>query len=60
LKGEAAAFYVVVEGRCEIVKMIAGAEQVVDVVEPGGFFGEVPLLLGSGFLAEYARLCRRA
>jgi thioredoxin reductase (NADPH) len=51
LEGEAAAFYVVVEGRCEIVKMIAGAEQVVDVVEPGGFFGEVPLLLGSGFLA---------
>jgi thioredoxin reductase (NADPH) len=51
LEGEAAAFYVVVEGRCEIVKTIAGAEQVVDVVEPGGFFGEVPLLLGSGFLA---------
>jgi thioredoxin reductase (NADPH) len=51
LEGEAAAFYVVIEGRCEIVKTIAGAEQVVDVVEPGGFFGEVPLLLGSGFLA---------
>jgi thioredoxin reductase (NADPH) len=52
LEGEAAAFYVVVEGRCEIVKMIAGAEQVVDVVEADGFFGEVPLLLGSGFLAS--------
>ena len=51
LEGEAAAFYVVVEGRCEIVKLFAGAEQVIDVVEPGGFFGEVPLLLGSGFLA---------
>jgi thioredoxin reductase (NADPH) len=51
LEGEAAAFYVVIEGRCEIVKLIAGAEQIVDVVEPGGFFGEVPLLLGSGFLA---------
>jgi thioredoxin reductase (NADPH) len=51
LEGEAAAFYFVVEGRCEIVKIFAGAEQVVDVVEPGGFFGEVPLLLGSGFLA---------
>ena len=32
-------------------RLIAGAEQIVDVVEPGGFFGEVPLLLGSGFLA---------
>ena len=52
LEGEAAAFYVVVEGRCEIVKMVAGAEQVLDVVEAGGFFGEVPLLLGSGFLAS--------
>jgi thioredoxin reductase (NADPH) len=51
LEGEAAAFHVVVEGRCEIVKMVAGAEQVLDVVEAGGFFGEVPLLLGSGFLA---------
>jgi thioredoxin reductase (NADPH) len=51
LEGEAAAFYVVVEGRCEIVKAIGGGEQVVDVVEPGGFFGEVPLLLGSGFIA---------
>ncbi len=52
LEGEAAAFHVVLEGRCEIVKVIGGAEHVVDVVEPGGFFGEVPLLLGSGFLAS--------
>ena len=29
LEGEAAAFYVVIEGRCEIVKLIAGAEQIV-------------------------------
>ncbi|MGA7201308.1 MAG: FAD-dependent oxidoreductase [Candidatus Cybelea sp.] len=63
LEGEAAAFYVLLEGRAEIVKTIAGAEQLVDVVEPGGFFGEVPLLLGSGFLAgirttEPSRLMR--
>ena len=63
LEGEAAAFYVFLEGRGEIVKTLAGAEQVVDVVEPGGFFGEVPLLLGSGFLAgvratEPSRLMR--
>ena len=63
LEGEAAAFYVLLEGRGEIVKAIAGAEQLVDVVEPGGFFGEVPLLLGSGFLAgiratEPSRLMR--
>ena len=63
LEGEAAAFYVFLEGRGEIVKTLAGAEQVVDVLEPGGFFGEVPLLLGSGFLAgvratEPSRLMR--
>lgn len=63
LEGESAAFYVVLEGRCEVVKTFAGAEQIVDVVEPGGFFGEVPLLLGSGFLTgiravEPSRLMR--
>ncbi|MBV9719208.1 MAG: FAD-dependent oxidoreductase [Candidatus Eremiobacteraeota bacterium] len=52
LEGEAAAFYVVLKGKLEIVKVIGGAEHVVDVVERGGFFGEVPLLLGSGFLSS--------
>ncbi len=63
LDGEAAAFYVVLEGRAEIVKTLGGAEHVLDVVVPGGFFGEVPLLLASGFLAgvratETTRLAR--
>jgi thioredoxin reductase (NADPH) len=63
LEGEAAAFYVVVEGKCEIVKMTAGAEQIVERVESGGFFGETSLLLGASFLAglravEPSRLMR--
>ncbi len=52
LEGEAAAFYVLLEGRGEIVKLIAGAEHVMDVIEPGGFFGEVSLLLGVAFLGS--------
>jgi len=51
LEGEAAAFLVVLDGRFEIVKTIAGAERVLGTVEAGGFFGEGALLLGSGFLA---------
>jgi thioredoxin reductase (NADPH) len=63
LEGEAAAFFVVLEGLCEIVKTTAGSEQVVDRAEPGDFFGETSLLLGSGLLAglravEASRLMR--
>lgn len=43
-------FFVVLEGLCEIEKMTAGSEQIVERVEPGGFFGETSLLLGSVFL----------
>jgi len=63
LEGEAAAFFIVLEGLCEIVKMTAGSEQIVERVEPGSFFGETSLLLGSVFLAglravETSRLMR--
>lgn len=63
LEGEAAAFYVVIEGQCEIVKMTAGAEQIVESVDPGGFFGETSLLLGASLLGglrsvESSRLMR--
>jgi thioredoxin reductase (NADPH) len=63
LEGEAAAFYFVIDGLCEIIKMTAGTEQVVENLEPGGFIGETSLLLGSSFLAglralEPSRLMR--
>jgi thioredoxin reductase (NADPH) len=63
LEGEAAAFFIVLEGLCEIVKMAAGSEQIVERAEPGDFFGETSLLLGSGLLAglravETSRLMR--
>jgi thioredoxin reductase (NADPH) len=63
LEGEAAAFYIVLEGICEIVKMTAGSEQIVERMGPGEFFGETSLLLGSGLLAglravEKSRLMR--
>jgi thioredoxin reductase (NADPH) len=63
LEGEAAAFFIVLEGLCEIVKVTAGSEQIVERAEPGDFFGETSLLLGSGLLAglravETSRLMR--
>jgi thioredoxin reductase (NADPH) len=51
LEGEAPAFLVVLEGRFEVVKIIAGAERVLGTLATGDFFGEGALLLGSGFLA---------
>jgi CRP-like cAMP-binding protein len=51
LEGEAPAFLVVLEGRFEIVKTIAGADRVLGTIGAGDFFGEGSLLLGSGFLA---------
>jgi thioredoxin reductase (NADPH) len=50
LEGESTAFIVVLEGRLEIIKTIAGAEHVLGSVASGDFFGEVSLLLGTGFI----------
>ncbi|HTU82848.1 MAG TPA: FAD-dependent oxidoreductase [Candidatus Acidoferrales bacterium] len=56
LEGEAASFYVVLEGRCEILKTVGGVERVVETMTPGCFFGEVSLLLGSSVLASIRAL----
>jgi thioredoxin reductase (NADPH) len=52
-EGEAGAFYVLLEGRLEITKMVAGRQQSLAFREAGGYFGEVPLLLGAPFLASF-------
>ena len=62
-EGEAAAFYVLLEGRLEITKAVAGRQQRLAFREAGDYFGEVPLLLGAPFLAsfrvvEHCRLLR--
>ena len=52
-EGEAGAFYVLLEGRLEITKMVAGRQRHLAYREAGGFLGEVPLLLGAPFLASF-------
>ncbi len=52
-EGEAGAFYALLEGRLEITKMVAGRQQSLAFREAGGYFGEVPLLLGAPFLASF-------
>jgi thioredoxin reductase (NADPH) len=59
-EGEAGAFYALLEGRLEISKMVAGAQQRLTIREAGEYFGEVPLLLGTPFIASFRALapCR--
>ncbi|MFD6163800.1 FAD-dependent oxidoreductase [Oerskovia sp. NPDC060287] len=51
-EGDERAFFVVIEGRAEITKMINGDERVIGVRTPGMFFGEVPMTLSTSFPAS--------
>jgi signal transduction histidine kinase len=44
--------YVVLEGEFRITKLVDGREMVINNYTPGVFFGEVPLLAGTPFLAS--------
>jgi len=44
--------YIVVEGELRITKLVDGREMVINNYGPGVFFGEVPLLAGTPFLAS--------
>ena len=44
--------YVVLEGELRITKLVDGREMVINNYGPGIFFGEVPLLAGTPFLAS--------
>ena len=44
--------YVVLEGELRITKLLDGREMVINNYGPGVFFGEVPLLAGTPFLAS--------
>jgi thioredoxin reductase (NADPH) len=61
-EGEVASFFVLLEGRIEVHKVIHGVDRLVTTYAPGVYFGEVPLLLGSPAVAslravEPARVC---
>ena len=51
-EGEAPAFFILLSGRVAVSKSFGGIERVLTDYEPGSFFGEVPLLLGSPAIAS--------
>ena len=51
-EGELPAFFVLLEGRMEVLKRIGEQDQRLTVYQPGEYFGEVPLLLGSPAIAS--------
>ena len=47
-EGEPAAFFVVLEGQLQVLKKTAEGEMLLATHQTGAFFGELPLLLGTG------------
>jgi thioredoxin reductase (NADPH) len=61
-EGELPSFFILLEGRIEVRKVIHDVDRLVTTYAPGDYFGEVPLLLGSPAVAslravEPARVC---
>jgi len=52
-EGDERAFYVVISGKLEVVKLFDGVARTLGWREPGTIFGEVPLALGTPFPAGY-------
>src|SRR5438876_11592693 len=48
-EGDERALFALLEGRIEAVKVVDGIERVVGERRPGDIFGEVPIVLGTGF-----------
>jgi signal transduction histidine kinase len=51
-EGDSGDFYVVLEGHLQVLKMMGDQEMLVATHPPGAFFGELPLLLGTTFIAS--------
>jgi thioredoxin reductase (NADPH) len=61
-EGEQPSFFGLLEGRIEVRKAFHGTDRLLTVYEPGSYFGELPLLLGSPAVAslratEASRVC---
>jgi thioredoxin reductase (NADPH) len=52
LEGQAPAFFALLEGQLAVFKMVAGQDRRIHTYNPGEYFGEVPLLLGSPAIAS--------
>ena len=48
VEGQTAAFFALLDGKLAVVKSIGGHDHDVTTFVPGDYFGEVPLLLGTG------------
>jgi thioredoxin reductase (NADPH) len=51
-EGELPLFFLLLEGRVEVRKVIHGVDRLLTTYAPGEYFGEVPLLLGSPAVAS--------
>jgi thioredoxin reductase (NADPH) len=52
IEGQTAAFFGLLEGRIDVIKMMGGRDQRLTTYGPGDYFGEVPLLLNSPALVS--------
>ena len=55
-EGELPSFFVLIEGRIEVRKVIHGIDRLLTTYGPGDYFGEVPLLLGAPAVASLRAL----
>ena len=60
LEGELPAFFVLLEGRMEVLKRMGEHDQRLTFYQPGDYFGEVPLLLGAPAIASLRAASPRA
>jgi thioredoxin reductase (NADPH) len=62
-EGEVASFFIVISGGLDVYKTIGGGERRINHYAPGGYGGEIPILLGAPAIAslrasEPSRICR--
>jgi thioredoxin reductase (NADPH) len=57
-EGEDPRFFVLLEGVLQTVKDIVGQRRELDQVQPGAFFGEIPILLGTANIVSLQALSR--
>ncbi|TMH29346.1 MAG: cyclic nucleotide-binding domain-containing protein [Betaproteobacteria bacterium] len=55
-EGEQPSFFMLINGEIEVRKMVHGADRRINVYQPGDYFGELPLLLGSPAVASLRAL----
>ena len=55
-EGEQPSFFLLIEGRLEVRKVVHGVDRRINVYDRGAYFGELPLLLGSPAIASLRAL----